>query len=313
MAACHRLLALLLALAACDAALVSRVAGVGAPPRPARASHCRARTRLSDPEMEELERRREEAMRLSPDERRSMAKKMLQEWAERKQEQTRVAKGPQSVVAPPPTMPAAQSAYAPPAPSGPTVTQGGVIAADSFASIAAGGAVPAASAPRPAPVVVPPPAPPPRVQPPPPPPVAAPAAAGPSAAASPLAQGGVVSADSFADLAGNAAAAAGRAPPASPAPPAARAQPPAPAAVPVTALIDSLATWAHYGGAGMSRAQLQQLLSDLSRAQAQLEADVVAKRALELLAQWRAGPPLSAADKSELAAALDTVKQSIAQ
>ena len=61
----------------------------------------------------------------------------------------------------------------------------------------------------------------------------------------------------------------------------------------------------------MSRAQLQQLLADLNCAKAQLEADIVAKRALELLAQWRAGPALSAEDKAELAAALDTVKNAI--
>ena len=81
--------------------------------------------------------------------------------------------------------------------------------------------------------------------------------------------------------------------------------------IPNPALVDSLVTWAKQGAAAMSRAQLQQLLADLDAARSQLEADIVAKRAMELLASWRAGAQLSAEERAELATALDTVKSQL--
>lgn len=110
-------------------------------------------------------------------------------------------------------------------------------------------------------------------------------------------------------------AAAAPAAPAIPAPPvpAAVAAPAGdPAGFPDPALIDSLTTWAAYGAAGMSRSQLQQLRRDLDAAKAQLEADVFAKRALELLAKWRSGAPLDDEERLALVDALDAVKGAIA-
>lgn len=272
---------------------------------------------------EELANRRDQAMRMSPEDRRALAKKMLEEWSSRKTEAKAgdaSSAAPTPLPPPPPTAPAAAIAP-PPAPP----------------------AAPAPPAPQHA-VKLPPP--------PPPPPPAAPAPLPPAGAVEEV--GGMIAADSFAALAGltgaPSPAPAPAAPPPSPPPvavaptpvqppaPAPQPSPPAPAAAapaapaipappvpaavaapvgdpagfPDPALIDSLTTWAAYGAAGMSRSQLQQLRRDLDAAKAQLEADVFAKRALELLAKWRSGAPLDDEERLALVDALDAVKGAIA-
>jgi hypothetical protein len=261
----------------------------------ARLLHASAFVRMSEATSADeaaLEARREAAMRMDPEERRELAKKMLQEWSERKAKEAKAGSAPSSVLPPPPSPVAPPPPPPPraPPPSGPLpVAKAGVIAADSFAALAGGART--APKPAPSPAATPPP---PRLQPPPPPPPAArqppPSPPPPAPVAAPAPARAAVAAPAAAPAAALASS---------------------PAALPDPALIDSLLTWAQMGGAGMSRSQLQQLLRDLSLAQRQLEADVVAKRALELLSAWRAGAALSADERSELASALDMLKQSI--